>query len=174
MTCKWKSIAGCLSLLLIALLVTSCHHQKPMPGMGDEWRSWSVDQRQAYVSAYLDGQSAGQSNLCRKIQQEAEIFKLHNDTAPFTDPCEQLVDKYSHVQRGYGIGPYTNAYTSVIDAFYEHPECRMMPYFVLIEHLTDKEYKSGEELFKYVRSGPDWGSFSIDGIDKCLSHTGRP
>jgi hypothetical protein len=62
-----------------------------------------------------------------------------------------------------------SAYTIVLDDFYRHPECRSMPYSVLLAHLNDNEFKSGEDLYKFVRSGPGWGSFSIDGIARCLT-----
>jgi hypothetical protein len=62
-----------------------------------------------------------------------------------------------------------SAYTNVLDDFYRHSECRRMPYSVLLEHLNDEEFKSGEDLYKFVRSGPGWGFFTgFDGIEKCL------
>ena len=60
-------------------------------------------------------------------------------------------------------------YTTVTDTFYQHPECRVMPYVILLEHLDDKDYLSGEDLFKLVHGGhPLWGSFTgFDGMEKC-------
>lgn len=96
-------------------------------------------------------------------------MKFRSKLEPDEDPCMQLRKKYSHVEVGRGLAAYTVAYTSVIDDFYKHPECRMMPYSTLLEHLDDKEYKSGEDLYKFVRSGAaGWGSFSIAGIADCL------
>jgi hypothetical protein len=75
---------------------------------------------------------------------------------------------YTHRQSG-SVDDYTRAYITVINEFYKHPECRMMPYAALMEHLNDKEYQSGEELFQAVQTRRvDWGSFSgFDGMDKC-------
>jgi hypothetical protein len=68
------------------------------------------------------------------------------------------------------------AYTQVLDHFYSHPECRRMPYSIVLSHLNDREFKSGEDLYHFVRSGPGWGSFSgFDGIEKCLpGYTSHP
>jgi len=59
-------------------------------------------------------------------------------------------------------------YASVLDTFYEHPECRVMPYVVLLQHLNDKEFRSGEDLFKLVHTEhpTGWGLFS--GFEPCI------
>lgn len=160
-----------LTFLAVAMgLSAGCHRSKPQLGMGDEWRSLSSQERQILVSAYLDGYGVGQAALCENIDREAEQFKIAHPDPNFLDPCAQLKGRYSHTGSIDDRASYTAAYTSVIDDFYKHPECRVMPYIDLLEHSNDREFKSGDELFHAAQTGQlHWGFFSgFDGMDKCL------
>lgn len=162
---------------LFCIIATSCKREKPMMASGDEWRSWTKDQKHAYLVGFLDGQPAGASQVCNKMD---DLTRLKNPDPqnPVDSPslrCRNAREEYS---KAHLIAPDpgtlggasldVTAYSNVLDDFYRHPECRAMPYVILLSHLDDKEFKSGEELFRYVRSDPGWGSFTIPGIESCL------
>jgi len=129
-------------------------------------------QKQIYVSGFLDGNNSGSAGLCFDLEQQTNIVELKppRDLDPSDHPCMRIRRSYSH-GNSFQIGTfgYVEPYITVIDDFYKHAECRAMPYPFLMEHLDDAEYRSGEDLYKFVRSGDAaWGSFSgFDGIENC-------
>lgn len=150
---------------MLVLLLAGCHREHPQWGLGEEWMSWTQEQRQLYVSGFLVGQSVGQRSLCSNIDEKVEVFTLRTRDRldPAETPCLHLRQTYTHTQVG-SLETYAAAYVSVIDDFYKHPECRVMPYSTLLTHLNDREYKSGEDLFNLVHTGhPNWGSFTVPG-----------
>jgi hypothetical protein len=175
----------CISLFAVVFVI-GCNRQKPIFGSGDEWRSWNTEQKRLYVTGFVDGWSTGSLEACDKIDDFTTIAqndKAQNPSYRFDSViplpsarCRLASDKFSKAQLS-GADPTSpegmfvdvSAYTNVLDDFYRHPECRRMPYSTLLEHLNDNEFKSGEDLYKFVRSGPGWGFFSgFDGIEKCL------
>lgn len=157
-----------LSLSLFMLCGCRAHKREPI-SLGYEWLSWTPEQRQLYVGGFLDGQNQ-QIELCEKLDWSIRNLKLDDDVRLEANemPCQHFVHKYTHSQVG-DWNSYTRAYVSVIDDFYKHPECRVMPYAALMDHLNDKEYQSGEELFRTVQtSHGEWGSFSgFEEMRKC-------
>jgi hypothetical protein len=102
------------------------------------------------------------------MEPNLAALKFRDGIVVSNEPCLQFSHRYTHSQAG-GFTGYTSKYVSVIDDFYRHPECRAMPYAAIMEHLDDKEYKAGEDLYKFVRSGDaQWGMFSgFDGMSDC-------
>ncbi|HEY5055861.1 MAG TPA: hypothetical protein VII58_06855 [Acidobacteriaceae bacterium] len=121
-------------------------------------------EKTTYVMGFIDGWNEGASERCLAEANRPGPPWPHEDTMTPEGAC--MADG-KHFTRGVIMTDDVSAYTSVIDAFYSHSECRMMPYPVLLEHLDDAEYKPGEEFYQFVRSGPPWGAFSIEGVDKC-------
>jgi len=172
-------------IALILCLTAGCKQKQPIAGSGDEWLSWTSDQKRFYVAGFVDGWGNGSSEACEKIDDFTTIgadnvtdptHKFDNVIPLPSSRCRHASDHFSKARlsggdptSGRGVFVDVSVYTNVLDDFYRHPECLRMPYFVLLAHLNDREFKSGEDLYKLVRSGPGWGSFSIDGIDKCLS-----
>jgi len=124
----------------------------------------SSTEKSSYVLGFIDGWNSGAADRCLSDTIYSGRHYPHEDTMTPEGAC--MADS-KHFTRRVMMSDDASAYTGVIDTFYSHPECRTMPYFALLEHLDDAEYKSGEELYQYVRSGPPWGQFSVDGIDKC-------
>ena len=118
-----------------------------------------------FVDGFIEGRHVGAEDIC---DTGAVILprkpKPGDENLSEYGRCEAMSGQYSHLDPKTG----DDAYIRVIDAFYSHPECRTMPYDMLLEHLNDSEYKSGEELYQYVRSGLVWGPFTgPKGFEKC-------
>ena len=177
-------------LLLLSILIVGCRKSTATPQpkahfriySGDEWRSWSPEQRAGYVQGYLDGHVFGIGQTCEAADwQSFDIPGGAKLTPEMLQICQQKIHNYSRgtsvdqVMRGAAID--ITPYTGVLDAFYEHPECRVMPFPIILNHLDDEEYMTGEELFRYLQGGPNpggrgrsWGFFTgFDGMDKCYS-----
>lgn len=113
------------------------------------------------MSAYLDGNGSGTTALCNALDRREVLGD---------ESCMRSRPAYTHGDaRVLGSLRYVDPYVAVIDDFYKHAECRAMPYRAIMKHLNDAEYKSGEELYKFVRAGDAaWGAFSsFDGIENC-------
>jgi hypothetical protein len=179
-----QRVLFCLSLFAVVLVI-GCNRQKPTLGSGDEWRSWKPNQKRSYIVGFVDGWSTSSSKACDKIDDFTTIaqdnkadpsHKFDNVLPLPSARCREASDKFSKEQLSgvdqtslRGMFVDVSVYTNVLDDFYRHPECRPMPYSILLAHLNDNEFKSGEDLYKFVRSGPGWGFFSgFDGIEKCL------
>ena len=168
--------------LLTLCLISGCKQAKPIPESGDEWLSLTPKEKQRYVIGFVDGWTVGSYTACRKIDDFAVLDnnksedmarKLENVIPSPSAFCMHLRPEFSKVRvsGNDATSPSIDisAYTNVLDEFYRHPECRRMPYSILLEHLNDEEFKSGEDLYKFVRSGPSWGGFTgFAGIEKCL------
>jgi hypothetical protein len=158
----------CIALASFALL-TACKRSVPRNGSGEEWRSWKPEQQQEFVVAYLGGYERGQHALCSYTDFEDAFNKRSHSDPNDPDPCRRPRDVYSHVGSPFDWAAYTAPYVSVINDFYKHPECRVMPYPFLMEHLVDREYMSGEDMFKLLQTGKaHWGSFEVEGMEKCI------
>jgi len=130
----------------------------------------SQREKQIFVSAYLDGSSSGTSRLCNALEEQAAVLKFKDGVAASDQPCLQFRPVFTHGNKSAAATlHYVDPYVAVVDDFYMHPECRVMPYTVVMEHLADAEFKSGDDLYRSVRDGSaSWGSFSgFDGIEKC-------
>jgi len=160
-------------MLAILTALVACNRPSAKVGSGEEWRSWKPEQRQTFVAAYLYGYSLAQHDLCGPTDVEDNLTNRPHTNLDDPNPCRTPRDTYTHI--GSQLGPYfdtaafTAPYVSVIDDFYKHPECRVMPYGELMTHLVDKEYMSGDDMYRLLQSGhAAWGAFSgLKGIEKC-------
>jgi hypothetical protein len=147
--------------LLALFLAAGCHRQTTWMNSGDRWRSWSPLQRETYVAGFINGHSIAVEQTCEALSDKGITPR---------DRCRDAGPRYSRMQLDGTVDGYAVPYTLAIDDFYKHTECRSMPFETLLEHLNDREYKSGEDLYKLVHTGKiEWGGFSIPDIDKCLS-----
>lgn len=136
---------------------------------GGHWLAMSRDEKEHLVSTFISGFTMGQFDLChaeqRKIGEYMHAHKLQRLFYP--EDCEELIVKYSHF--GTSGGPASAAaYVKVLDDFYGHSECRMIPYDILLDHLDDKEFVDGNTLFENVRAGRvNLGILEIDDVENC-------
>jgi hypothetical protein len=159
---------------LALVLSLGCHRAEQPLIFGDDWQSFTRLQKESFVSGFIDGATNSAVALCNKMKSHILVLKFDNETKapsdPADSPCLQFRPRYSHVIPGDAWKlSYVDPYVQVMDDFYRHPECRIIPYTVIMDHLNDEEYKSGEDLYRFVRSGnAPWGSFTgFDGMEKC-------
>jgi hypothetical protein len=157
--------------LLLMVGLAACRRAQPTAapkqhsGLGDDWLSMTTSEKTIFVEGFIEGRYVGADDICNTgLVILPKKHRPGDENLSEYERCGAMSGRYSHQDPKTG----EDAYIRVIDTFYSHPECRPMPYFTLLEHLDDAEYKSGEELYQFVRSGPGWGQFTIDGIDKCL------
>jgi hypothetical protein len=156
--------------LLVVAFFVGCHAKQPPIGLGDDWRAMTQHEKQMFVSGYLVGNGYGTSDLCKGMDDHVVTLKMKDDVAASDRTCTHFASAYTHGdQRAFGTWHYVDPYVATLDAFYEHAECSAMPYSAIMEHLNDAEYKSGDDLYRFVRSGDArLGFFSgFDGIEKC-------
>jgi hypothetical protein len=136
--------------------------QTPAQMFGEHWVAMSREQKELYVSTFIESRVGGQHDLCkaeqRKIGEYMETHKLRHLFYPVD--CGELIARYSHVE-GSGTPYYASEYVKVLDDFYRHSECRVIPYSMLLDHLGDGEFVDGNTLFRNVRTGKiNFGFFS--------------
>jgi len=139
---------------------------KPPIGLGDDWLAMTPAERASTVDMFIGGWNVGSIDTCWALLGSISVdaWPGRGKTPP-ADLCNAATKQFTHVNLATGD---VSAYTSVIDTFYSHPECRTMPYGLLLEHLNDAEYKPGEQFYQYVRSGLVWGHFTgPNGFEKC-------
>jgi hypothetical protein len=164
-------------LLIIAgfltgtVLVLGCWRASPAPepsDFGGQWRRWSAQERNVYVSGFLAGASTSQRALCNDF--EPHILSLKRDGEDYGSgfPCTHFEHRYSHVGIR-NIDTYAQEYVQVLNDFYKHPECRVMPYSILLEHMDDKEFRTGDQMFNAVQVGELHLGFlsGFDGMERC-------
>jgi hypothetical protein len=135
-------VAGTLSLLVIigALAQTPSLAR----GRGQEWLSWSSDERTVFVGAYLQGYLMGKTYACIAA---GELFGEHK---PIRD-LDQMPDRRCF-RRAKGYSRKADDYASVISSFYsKHPEYRDIPvdYFMLL--FTSDQYRTVEDIEQGIR-----------------------
>jgi len=123
-------------------------------------------EKAATMDAFIGGWNTGSRDTCESLLGSVSVKAWPGGgKTPIEDLCRTSSKQFTHGNVAVGD---LSAYTNVIDTVYSHPECKPMPYFVMLEHLHDGEYKPGEEFYQYIRSGPPWGAFTgFDGIEKC-------
>jgi hypothetical protein len=160
-----------LFLLLFVTFCIGCRQERPPLGQGAEWLTMTRHEKQLFVSAYLDGISSGTFDLCNGLENSALIIKIKDSIASGEGPCTHFRPRYTHTDtKAIATYEYSDPYVNIIDGFYKHPECRVMPYTAILQHLNDAElFKSSDDLYMFVRSGDaHWGAFSgFEGIEKC-------
>ncbi len=134
--------------------------QRPLepnqPYRGGEWLSWSPNERSNYIRGYLFGRSEGILEACRTADLLFEVDRRHTpgDKDRASDlpsaRCLARANGYSKYSRAPSV-PNTrqdfSAYTDVITEFYsKYPEYRSIPFPYLMDHLSDEEYRSAEQL----------------------------
>lgn len=143
---------------------------------GERWLLMSPDEKELYVSAYVAGTVSGQHDLCNAERSQIGDFMNAHKVKHLLYPgnCEELIGHYSHLET-VRIPWSAAVYVKVLDDFYRHPECRMIPYFLLLEHLDDKEFVDGNTLFQNVRAGKvNLGFLEIEGVENCYGFQRKP
>jgi hypothetical protein len=119
---------------------------------GGEWLSWSPGERSTYINGFISGYLRGSHEACLAANDVFEVGKPHrlgNDPAA---RCEARLDTYSKFRTGSGPDP--TFYTQVITDFYtKHPEYQGVPFVYLLLFLTDRQYKTDDQLYQMALKG---------------------
>jgi len=127
-------------------------------GSGEQWLSWSASEREIFVFAYIDGHYAGTSSACRDADDLFETNEPHHPGYaghPSDFPSERCLAKrqiYSKA-RSSPSGPIgLSIYTGVITEFYtRHPEYRRVPFNFLMMYLSDRDFKTADQLYEMAK-----------------------
>lgn len=114
-------------------------------GTGEEWLSWTPEQRSVYVDAYLTGYTSGKTDACIAA---AELFEVHKRVTP-EDTLDRRCFRHSKT-----YSRSRDDYASLLTEFYARcPERKNIPYAYLMIQLTDDRYKTAEVLCHAAEKG---------------------
>jgi hypothetical protein len=127
---------------------------------GEKWLTWSGNQRDVFMAAYIDGYRAGINNACLATDQSLELkvaaaskIGAGNINLP-SSVCRAGADSFSLCMADAHDDNLCGAYTQVITDFYtRHPEYRVIPVEYLMQFLVDRQQKDDSELYKMALSG---------------------
>ncbi len=128
---------------------------------GGEWLSWSPGQRATYVDGFITGYQKGSLDACEVAQQlfgeVGKMYRLGDEHHPSEMPsarCLARMEKYSKAGYTEASGPDFSAYAGVITEFYtKHPEYQGIPFMNLMKLLSDRDYKTADQLYQMALKG---------------------
>lgn len=125
-------------------MFTQAHH--PVRGFGEEWLSWSPEQRTANIGAYLQGYLMGKTDAC---EAASELFEQHKPVKNLEDDPDRKCFRHA---KGYSRS--AGDYAGVITAFYQrNPQHLNIPvdYFMLL--FTNVRYKTVDDIEQGIQKG---------------------
>ena len=155
-----KFLAGIGALITLAVIGLVAQVRTDQVDRGGEWLSWSPGQRTTYVDGFITGYLQGSQIACYVSDELFEVGKPHR-LGDQRDPgdlpsarCLARMEEYSKAKYTEGSGPDFTAYTGVITKFYtEHPEYRGIPFVNLMKSLSDRAYKTADQLYQMALKG---------------------
>ena len=148
-------------ILSAALCFTSsAQTNQLLHSRGGEWLSWSPGEQAVYVDGFITGYLQGSLSACETADKLFEVNKPHSlgdEHRPSEIPsarCLARMETYSKASYREGFGPDFTAYTDVITEFYtKHPEYRGIPFVNLMKLLSDRNYKTSDQLYQMAMKG---------------------
>jgi len=124
---------------------------------GQEWLSWTVQEREIYIRGLIDGYDGGVSSACRAtdgiLEGDLQQVNGHDKTAGSSSSqrCFAAVAQYSRVKVNLSTGLDLSAYTSVITEFYtRHPESRNVLVTTLMMYLRSPNVVTSDDLYSAI------------------------
>ncbi len=158
MLTKYLAGIGAFAILVIICVAAQVHPEQV--DRGGEWLSWSPAERATYVNGFITGYLQGSNGACDVAQElfgDRKTYRLGDEHHPSEMPsarCLARMDSYSKARYSEGSGPDFTAYTDVITEFYtEHPEYRGIPFVNLVKSLSDRRYKTADQLYQMAVKG---------------------
>jgi hypothetical protein len=155
---KYARGIGAVAILLVIYMAAQVRSQEI--ARGGEWLSWSPGQRATYVDGFITGYLQGSLSACEVADQLFEVgmpHRLGDDQHPSEVPsarCLARMEKYSKAKYTEATGQDFSAYTDVITEFYtKHPEYRGIPFMNLMKWLSDRNYKTTDQLYQMALKG---------------------
>ena len=135
----------CIALLLLTSTVLAAPAEV---GGGKEWLAWSMAERNVYIRGFIEGYWRGTHSTCELADDLFEVGKPHRLYQGPAGRCEAHLDNYSKIGTPDTTPDFT-AYTSVMTEFYtKHPEYQNIPQVYLMSFLTDRNYKTADQLYQ--------------------------
>jgi len=155
-----KHFVGIGTLVILVIICTAAQFRTDQVDRGGEWLSWSPGQRATYVNGFITGYLQGSHRACDVADQLFEVDKPHrlgeqHDSGDNPSArCLARMDEYSKAKYSELFGPDFTAYTDVITEFYtKHPEYRGIPFLNLMKSLSDRNYKTADQLYQMALKG---------------------
>jgi hypothetical protein len=148
------------AILLVICAAAQVRPQEDEIERGGEWLSWSQGQRVTYVDGFITGYQRGFLSACKAADELFEIGKAHrlgDKNHPSEVPsarCLTRMERYSKARYTEASGRDWSVYTDVITEFYtKHPEYRGIPFMNLVTLLSDRSYKTSDQLYQMALKG---------------------
>jgi hypothetical protein len=126
---------------------------------GGQWLSWTEIERNAYAYGLISGYLTGSLEACNAADDLFEVgqpHKLGDQHSPSEMPsarCLAKRDNYSKCKYANSVVD-CSAYTTVITEFYtKYPDQRQIAFVDLMRLLSDRSYKSADQLHKMALRG---------------------
>jgi hypothetical protein len=143
-------VAGASAVFL--LVVNAGSIPPTQPDRGQEWLSWSPAERNVYIDGFVTGYQGGTHRGCEVADELFEVGKPHRLGNQPSARCFARLETYS--KYSYKDSADFTAYTTVITEFYtKHPEYRGVPFFYLLSFLSDRQFKTADELYQMALKG---------------------
>jgi hypothetical protein len=138
----------------VLLLLTGAAAGSP-PGLdeGKDWLTWTPAERSVYVRGFIEGYWRGSDSACRLADELFEVGKPHRLGQTPRGRCEARLAEYTKIKTT-DSGLDFSAYTTVITEFYtKHPEYQNIPKVYLLSFLTNRSYKTADQLYEMAVKG---------------------
>jgi hypothetical protein len=143
-----------IGICIALLLLTGAAFATPAElGGGKEWLAWSSAERNVYVRGFIEGYWRGTHSTCELADDLFEVGKPHRLYQGPSGRCEARLDNYTKIGTPDTMPDFT-AYTTVMTEFYgKYPEYQNIPQAYLMRFLTDRNYKTADQLHKMAVNG---------------------
>ena len=158
-----KNYLAGVGVLVILIVVICIAAQVPSNQLdrGGEWLSWSPGERSTFVDGFIAGYRQGSHGACDVAQElfgePGKMYRLgdeHHSSEMPSAGCLARMEEYSKAKYTEASGMDESAYTDVISEFYtKHPEYQGVPFVKLLSLLSDRNYKTADELYHMVLRG---------------------
>lgn len=150
-----KYLVGVGAPVILVIICVADQVRTDQVDRGGEWLSWSPGQRTTYVNGFITGYLQGSHRACDVADELFEVGKPHRlgdqrDSGDMPSArCLARMEEYSKARYTEASGPDFTAYTDVITEFYtKHPEYRGIPFLNLMKLLSDRNYKTADQLYQ--------------------------
>lgn len=155
-----KYLAGIGALVVLVIICVSAQVRPDQFGRGGEWLSWSPAERKTYIDGFVSGYFQGSHQACDVAQElfgTDKAYRLGDEHHPSEMPsarCLARMEEYSKARYTEASGPDFSAYADVITEFYtKHPEYQGIPFVNLMKSLSDRNYKTADQLYQMALKG---------------------
>jgi len=120
---------------------------------GKEWLAWTPKERNVYMQGFIQGYWGASHDACRLADDLFEVGKPHRLGQEPSGRCQERLGNYTKI-RMEDSGPDFSTYASVLTEFYtKHPEYQNIPKVDILSFLTDRNFKTADQLYQMAVKG---------------------